>query len=69
MDNAVCAPGQHSLEDGVTIPLADMHGPFDYHLTRKLSRLAQDRGIPFARDIFRYYRSDAASIAAAASDR
>lgn len=61
VDNAVCAPGQHSLEDGVTIPMADMHGPFDYHLTRKLCRLAQERGIPFARDIFRYYRSDAAA--------
>jgi peptidase M42 family hydrolase len=61
LDNAVCAPGQHSIEDGVTIPMADLHGPFDYHLTRKLCRLAEDRGIPFARDVFRYYRSDAAA--------
>jgi peptidase M42 family hydrolase len=61
VDNAVCAPGQHSLEDGVTIPMADMHGPFDYHLTRKLCRLAEQYGIPFARDVFRYYRSDAAA--------
>lgn len=61
VDNAVCAPGQHSLEDGVTIPMADMHGPFDYHLTRKLCRLAEEQGIPFARDVFRYYRSDAAA--------
>ncbi|BCZ24272.1 osmoprotectant NAGGN system M42 family peptidase [Mycobacterium senriense] len=70
VDNAVCAPGQHSLEDGVTIPMADMHGPFDYHLTRKLCRLAQEQGIPFARDIFRYYRSDAAAaIEAGANTR
>ncbi|OBK69304.1 osmoprotectant NAGGN system M42 family peptidase, partial [Mycobacterium sp. 1165178.9] len=70
VDNAVCAPGQHSLEDGVTIPMADMHGPFDYHLTRKLCRLARERGIPFARDIFRYYRSDAAAaIEAGANTR
>jgi peptidase M42 family hydrolase len=61
VDNAVCAPGQHSLEDGVTIPMADMHGPFDYHLTRKLCRLAEEHAIPFARDVFRYYRSDAAA--------
>jgi peptidase M42 family hydrolase len=61
VDNAVCAPGQHSIEDGVTIPMADMHGPFDYHLTRKLCRLAEERGIRFARDVFRYYRSDAAA--------
>ncbi len=61
VDNAVCAPGQHSLEDGVTIPMADLHGPFDYHLTRKLCRLAEEHGIPFVRDVFRYYRSDAAA--------
>ncbi len=61
VDNAVCAPGQHSIEDGVTIPMADLHGPFDYHLTRKLCRLAEERRIPFARDVFRYYRSDAAA--------
>src|ERR1700731_4457166 len=61
VDNAVCAPGQHSVEDGVTIPMADMHGPFDYHLTRRLCRLAQGQSIPFVRDVFRYYRSDAAA--------
>ena len=46
VDNAVCAPGQHSIEDGVTIPMADLHGPFDYHLTRKLCRLAEEQQIP-----------------------
>jgi peptidase M42 family hydrolase len=70
VDNAVCAPGQHSIEDGVTIPMADLHGPFDYHLTRKLCRLADERGIRFARDVFRYYRSDvAAAIEAGAGTR
>ncbi|MGZ4512376.1 MAG: osmoprotectant NAGGN system M42 family peptidase, partial [Mycobacterium sp.] len=53
VDNAVCAPGQHSIEDGVTIPMADLHGPFDYHLTRKLCRLAEEQDIPCARDVFR----------------
>jgi peptidase M42 family hydrolase len=61
VDNAVCAPGQHSIEDGVTIPMADMHGPFDYHLTRRLCRLAEEQSIPIVRDVFRYYRSDAAA--------
>lgn len=61
VDNAVCAPGQHSIEDGVTVPMADLHGPFDYHLTRKLCRLAEERGITCVRDVFRYYRSDAAA--------
>lgn len=70
VDNAVCAPGQHSIEHGVTIPMADLHGPFDYHLTRRLCRLAAADGIPYARDIFRFYRSDvAAAIEAGAMAR
>jgi putative aminopeptidase FrvX len=70
VDNAVCAPGQHSLEHGVTIPMADLHGPFDYHLTRNLLRLAKEKGIAHARDIFRFYRSDAAAaIEAGANTR
>ncbi|QXC62655.1 osmoprotectant NAGGN system M42 family peptidase [Aquihabitans sp. G128] len=48
IDNAVCAPGQHSIEHGVTIPMADMTGPFDYHLTRRLLRLCRNAGIPHA---------------------
>lgn len=70
VDNAVCAPGQHSIEHGVTIPMADMSGPFDYHLTRRLCRLCRDAGIPHARDTFRWYRSDvAAAIEAGAGTR
>jgi peptidase M42 family hydrolase len=68
VDNAVCAPGQHSIENGVTIPMADLHGPFDYHLTRKLCRLAEECDIPFARDVFRYYRSDAAAAIEAGAE-
>lgn len=70
LDNGVCAPGQYSIEDGVTVPMSDLHGPYDYHLTRNLCRLAEERGIPYARDVFRYYRSDAAAaIEAGASTR
>lgn len=70
IDNAVCAPGNHSLEDGVTIPMADATGPFDYHLTRHLCGLCERFGIPYARDVFRYYRSDvAAAIEAGAETR
>lgn len=61
IDNAVCAPGQNSIEHGITIPLKDLHGPFDYHLTRKLIRIAQTHQLPVARDIFRFYRSDVAA--------
>lgn len=70
IDNAVCAPGNHSVEDGVTIPMADMTGPFDYHLTRNLCRLCEVHGIRYARDLFRYYRSDvAAALEAGAETR
>ncbi|CAN5123033.1 osmoprotectant NAGGN system M42 family peptidase [soil metagenome] len=61
VDNAVCAPGQHSIEHGVTIPMADMTGPFDYHLTRRLLRLCANANLPCARDIFKWYRSDVAA--------
>lgn len=70
IDNAVCAPGQHSIEDGVTIPMADQTGPFDFHLTRRLVRLCADHDIPHARDVFAWYRSDvAAALEAGAGTR
>lgn len=70
IDNAVCAPGNQSVEDGVTIPMADMTGPFDYHLTRNLCRLCDVHGIRYARDVFRFYRSDvAAALEAGAETR
>jgi peptidase M42 family hydrolase len=61
VDSAVVAPGQHSTETGVTIAMQDLHGPFDYHLSRKLHALGRDCGIEVNRDVFRFYRSDVAS--------
>ena len=70
LDNAVCAPGNHSIEDGVTIPMLDATGPFDYHFTRHLCGLCEAHGIPYARDVFRFYRSDvAAALEAGAETR
>jgi peptidase M42 family hydrolase len=70
LDNAVCAPGHHSIEDGVTIPMLDQSGPFDYHFTRYLCRLCEQHDIRYARDVFRYYRSDvAAALEAGAETR
>jgi peptidase M42 family hydrolase len=70
LDNAVCAPGNHSIEDGVTIPMLDATGPFDYHFTRHLCGLCESHGIPYARDVFRFYRSDvAAALEAGAETR
>lgn len=68
VDNGTSAPGQASREFGVTIAMADSTGPFDYHLTHHLIHLCQANEIPFARDIFRYYRCDSASALEAGND-
>jgi peptidase M42 family hydrolase len=68
VDSAVVAPGQHSTETGVTIAMQDLHGPFDYHLSRKLAGLARDHGIECNRDVFRFYRSDVASALEAGAE-
>lgn len=68
VDNGTTAPGQNSSEFGVTIAMADQTGPFDWHLTRKLVRLARDHDIPFQKDVFRYYRSDSASALESGAD-
>ena len=70
VDVAIAAPGQASTETGVTIAMQDLHGPFDYHLTRRLHALAEEHGIEVHRDVFRYYRSDvAAALEAGAETR
>ena len=48
--------------------MADMSGPFDYHLTRKLAKLCEDNDIRYQKDIFRHYRSDSASAIEAGAD-
>jgi peptidase M42 family hydrolase len=68
VDSAVVAPGQHSTETGVTIAMQDLHGPFDYHLTRRLHKLGVDHGIEVNRDVFRFYRSDVASALEAGAE-
>ncbi len=68
VDNGTTAPGQNSSELGVTVAMADMTGPFDYHLTRRLILLCQEFGIRHQRDVFRYYRSDSAAAVEAGND-
>jgi peptidase M42 family hydrolase len=68
VDIATPAPGQNSREHGVTIAIADSSGPFDYHLTQKLLKLCQDFSISHQRDVFKYYRCDAASAVEAGND-
>src|SRR5690606_1357752 len=68
IDNGTTAPGQASRETGVTIGMADMTGPFDWHVCQKLVKLCREHGIPFQRDVFRYYRSDSAAALVAGAD-
>lgn len=68
VDNGTQAPGQNSKEFGVTIAMMDQSGTFDYHLTHKLIRLCEDFQIRYSRDVFRYYRTDAASAVEAGND-
>jgi peptidase M42 family hydrolase len=70
VDNAVIAPEQMSDERAVNVAMMDSAGPFDYHLTRHLLRIADELGIPTQRDVFGNYRSDiAAAIEAGAETR
>ena len=68
VDNGTTAPGQNSSEFGVTIAMGDETGPFDYHLTRRLSQLCRQHGVSYQKDVFRYYRSDSASALLAGAD-
>ena len=68
VDNGTSGPGQNSAEFGVTIAMADQTGPFDYHLTRSIVRLCREEDIRYQKDVFRYYRSDAASAIVAGHD-
>ncbi len=68
VDNGTSAPGQNSREFGVTISMGDQTGPFDYHLTKKMSHLCKEHGISYQKDLFRHYRSDSASALEAGAD-
>lgn len=68
IDIAPVAPGQQSSEHAVSVALQDSGGPYDYHLSRHLLRLAGEHDIPVRRDLFRYYHSDAQSAVTAGHD-
>jgi peptidase M42 family hydrolase len=68
VDNGTIGSGQNTSALGVTIAMQDSSGPFDWHLTRSLIGLAQDYKIAHSRDVFRYYRSDAAAAVEAGND-
>lgn len=68
IDNGTLAPGQNTTEFGATICMKDESGPFDWHLSNGLCELAREFGVPHARDVFKYYRSDSASALEAGND-
>ena len=68
IDNGTVAPGQNSSEFGVTVGMGDQTGPFDWHLTRHLIDLCTVHSVKHQRDVFRYYRCDAASAVEAGND-
>jgi peptidase M42 family hydrolase len=68
IDNSTVAPGQNSKEDTVIIAMRDKGGVYDYHLTHSLIKICEDEKIPYVRDIFRHYKSDAASALSAGND-
>lgn len=68
IDNGTIAPGQNTSEYGVTITMQDSSGPFDWYLTRRLIFMCQTYGIEHSRDVFNYYRSDAAAAVEAGND-
>ena len=68
IDIAPAANGQESSEHAVTVAMQDSGGPYDFHLSRHLLRLAGEQEIPVRRDLFRYYHSDAQSAIEAGHD-
>ncbi|MDD2055923.1 osmoprotectant NAGGN system M42 family peptidase [Pseudomonas putida] len=68
IDIAPVAPGQHSSEHAVSVAMQDSAGPYDYHLSRHLLKLARENELPARRDLFRYYFSDAHSAITAGHD-
>lgn len=68
IDVGPVAEGQNANTSGVTIAMKDSSGPFDYHLTRHLIKLAQHWNISHSRDVFRFYYSDAVSAVQAGHD-
>ncbi len=68
IDVAPVAPGQNSSEHCVSVAMQDSGGPYDYHLSRHLLRLADEQQLTVRRDLFRYYQSDAQSAVTAGHD-
>lgn len=68
VDIAVNAPGQNSSAMGATLVHKDKGGPYDFDLTRRLTRLCEQGEIEHRHDVFRHYFSDTQPATAAGYD-
>lgn len=60
VDMGCVGPELHCSEQQVSICAKDSSGPFDYDMTTRLIRLAEENGIDYAVDDYPHYSSDAA---------
>ena len=68
VDTAPQGGAQTSNEFCVSVGMGDATGPFDWHLTHHLLKLAREHGISHQRDLFGCYKTDAASAVEAGND-
>lgn len=60
VDMGCVGPELSCTEQQVSICAKDSSGPYDYEMTSRLIRLAQENGVDFAVDDYPFYSSDAA---------
>ncbi|QTD42503.1 M42 family metallopeptidase [Sporosarcina sp. Te-1] len=68
VDMGAIGDGQSSDEYTVSICAKDSTGPYHYELTRQLTSLCKEGGIPFKLDIYPFYGSDASAAIRAGFD-
>jgi putative aminopeptidase FrvX len=68
VDMAVVGSGQESDEFSVTLCIKDSGGVYHEGLNKKLRALAEQHGIPYKTDVYRYYGSDGEAFWRAGGD-
>ena len=68
VDMAVVGQGQESDEFSVTLCIKDAGGVYHEGLNKKLRDLAEQHGIPYKTDVYRYYASDGEAFWRAGGD-
>ena len=68
VDMAVVGQGQESDEFSVTLCIKDAGGVYHEGLNKKLRGLAEQHGIPYKTDVYRYYASDGEAFWRAGGD-